>query len=149
MGTIFLVIKRASRASEAFSLVMKTNNCLRLCVLTRMCLHLAYTSSPGMSSTGACVLNWHVRPQLEYASSTGVCVLTGEYAFASNRHACLSKSPPHPGYAHKKSCGYHPVFNSIKILDGDCGIDRCHYGVPFKCISIRYTPEIVLASKRN
>ena len=34
-------------------------------------------------------------------------------------------------------------------LDGDRGMDRCHYAVPFKGISIRSTPEIVLISKRN
>ena len=44
MGTIFF----SKRASEAFSVVMKTNNCLRLRVLTRnACLHLSYVSSPG------------------------------------------------------------------------------------------------------
>ena len=31
-------------------------------------------------------------------------------------------------------------------LDGDRGMDRCHYAVPFKGISIRSTPEIVLIS---
>ena len=59
MGTIFL-FKRASGASEAFSLVMKTHNCLRLLVLARnKCLHVAY-----MSSTGVCVLNWRTCPHL-------------------------------------------------------------------------------------
>ena len=38
---------------------------------------------------------------------------------------------------------------SIKSLDGDCGMDKCHYAVPFKGISIRSTSEIVLSSKRN
>ena len=28
-------------------------------------------------------------------------------------------------------------------------MDRCHYAVPFKGISIKSTPEIVLSSKRN
>ena len=83
-----LIIKRASGASEAFSLVMKTN-CLRLRILTRnACLHLAYVSSPGVR-----VLNWRMRPQLAYVSSPG------EYFFVSNRRACLSMSPPPLGYA--------------------------------------------------
>ena len=65
MGTILLV----KRASEAFSLVMKTNNCLRLRVLTRnMCLHLAYVFSPGVR-----VLTWRTCSHLVYVSSTGVC----------------------------------------------------------------------------
>ena len=75
-------------ASEAFSLVMKTNNCLRLRVLTsNACLHLAYVSSPGvrvltwrnvsspgvhMSSTGVCVLNWHMCPYLANMSSSRI-----------------------------------------------------------------------------
>ena len=65
------------------------------------------------------VLNWRTRPHL------------------ANRRACLSTSP------------YHPVFKIIKSLEGDRGMDRCHYAVPFKGISIRSTPEIVLSSKRN
>ena len=65
MGTIFLV-KHASGESEAFSLVMKSNNCLRLCVLTRnACLHQAY-----VSPLGEHVLNLRVQlasPTLGYA----------------------------------------------------------------------------------
>ena len=110
------IIKRASRASEAFSLVMKSNNFLRICVLTRnACLHLAY-----MSPLGERVLNR--RMQL---------------------------APPTLRYAHKKSCAYHHVFKSVESLDGDRGMDRCHYDVPFKGILIRSTPEIVLLSKQN
>ena len=46
MGTI---IKRESGASEAFSEVMKTNNCFGLCVLTRnTCFYLACASSTGV-----------------------------------------------------------------------------------------------------
>ena len=41
------------------------------------------------------------------------------------------------------------MFKSIKSLDGDRGVDRCHYTVPFKGILIRSTPEIVLSSKQN
>ena len=45
-----MIIKRASGASKAFSLVMNSNNCLRIRVLTRnACLHLV-----NMSSTGIC-----------------------------------------------------------------------------------------------
>ena len=44
-----IIIKRASGASEAFCPVMKTNNCLRIRVLTMSaCLHLAYASSSGV-----------------------------------------------------------------------------------------------------
>ena len=93
MGTIF-VVKRASGASEAISLVMKSNNCLT----RNVCLHLAYVPPLGKR-----VLN--------------------------------------PGICH--------VFKSIESLDGDHGMDRCHYAVPFKGILIRSTPEIVLSSKQN
>ena len=139
------IIKRVSgtsRASEAFSLVMKTNKCLRLRVLTRnACLHLAYVSSPAyVSSTGVCILNWHTFPHLANMSSLRIDV---------DVFQCATPPPPALGYAYKKSCAYHPVFNSIKSLDGDLGMDRCHYAVPFKGISIRSTPEIVLSSKRN
>ena len=37
----------------------------------------------------------------------------------------------------------------IESLDGDRGVDRRHYAVPFKGILIRSTPEIVLSSKQN
>ena len=108
--------QRASGASEAFSLVMKSNNCLRIRVLPRnACLHLAY-----MSPLGKRVHNW--RMQL---------------------------APPTLGYAYKISCAYHPAYKSIKSLDGDRGMDRCHYAVPFKSISIRSKPEIVLSSKQT
>ena len=73
------IIKRvsgASRASEAFSLVMKTNKCLRLRVLTRnACLNLAYVSSPAyVASTGVCVLNWHTFQHLANMSSSRIDV---------------------------------------------------------------------------
>ena len=108
------IIKRvsgASRASEAFSLVMKTNKCLRLRVLTRnACLHLAYVSSPAyVSSTGVCVLNWHTFQHLANMSSSRIDV-------------DVFQRPPALGYAYKKLCAYHPVFNSIKSQDGDRGM---------------------------
>ena len=79
------IIKQASGASEAFSLVMKTNNCLRLRVLTRnMCLNLAYVSSPGI-----CVLNWHTCPHLAIMSSPRLDVLV------------FQRAPPPLGYAYK------------------------------------------------
>ena len=60
------LIKRASGASKAFSPVMKSNNCLRIRVLTRnACLHLAY-----VSPLGERVLNRHMQiapPTLGYA----------------------------------------------------------------------------------
>ena len=78
-----LLVKRASGATKVFSLVLKTNNCLRLRVLTRnTCLHLVYVSSPGVR-----ILNWRMCPQLAYMSSPG------EYVVASNRRAYLSTSP--------------------------------------------------------
>ena len=62
---MIMIIKRASGASEVFSLVMKTNNCLRIRVLTRnTCLHLAYVSLPGV-----CVLTWRTCPQLANMST--------------------------------------------------------------------------------
>ena len=65
LKTLQFIIKRASGACEAFSLVMKTNNCLRLSVLTRnTCLYLA-----DVSSSGVRVLNWHMRPELANMSS--------------------------------------------------------------------------------
>ena len=88
-----------SGASEAFSLAMKTNNCLRICVL------------PGMR-----VFTWHMRPQLVYVSAPS------EYVFTSNKSASLSASPPPLEYAHKISCTYHPVLKSTKSLDGDRGM---------------------------
>ena len=95
---------------------MKSNNCLRIRVLTRnACLHLAY-----VFPLGERVLN-----------------------------QCMQLVPPTVGYAHKKSCAYHHVFKSIESLDGDHGMDRYHYAVPFKGILIRSTPEIVLSSKGN
>ena len=65
------------------------------------------------------------------------------------RNACL-----HLVYAsvlYWRTCPrkYGPVFKSIKSLDGDLVMDGCHYAVPFKDISIRSTPEIVILSKRN
>ena len=109
---LYLIIKRAS---EAFSLVMKSNNCLRIRVLTRnACFHLAY-----VSPLGEHVLNQH-----------------------------MQLAPPTLGYAHNKLCAYNHVFKSIESLDGDRGMDRCHYAVPFRGILIRSTPEIVLLSKK-
>ena len=102
-----------------------------------------------VSSLGAHVLTWRTCPQLAYASSTGVRVLTWRIVFVSNRRICLSTSPSPSCVCTQKSCAYHPIFKSIKNLDGDYGVDRCQYAVPFKCISIRFTPEIVLSSKRN
>ena len=114
---------------------MKTNNCLRIRVLTRnACLHLMHVSSPGACS----VLNWRMRPQLAYVSSHG------EYVVVSNRRVSFIEPP---SSAHKKSCAHHPGFKSIKSLDGDRGMDRCHYAVPFKGISIRSIPEIVQESE--
>ena len=85
-----IIIKRASGASEVFSL-MKTNNCLRIRVLTRnACLHLAY------------------------ASSTGVVSAPGEYVFALIEAQIFQPAPPSLGYAHKISCAYYPVLKSIK-----------------------------------
>ena len=57
----------------------------------------------------------------------------------------MQLDPPNLGYAHKKSGVYHHVFESIESLEGDRGMDRCHYAVPFKGIVIRSTPEIVLS----
>ena len=111
-------------------------------VLTwRMCLRLAYVSSPGIR-----VLAWHTCPHL---ASTGVCVLNKRTCPHLANVSSPSTSPSPLGYAHKKSCTYHPVFKSNKSLDGDRGMDRCHYALLFKGISIRSTPEIVLSSKRN
>ena len=121
------IIKRASGGSEAFSLVMKTHNFFRLRVLTRnTCLHLVYVSSPGV-----CVHNWHICPQLAYVSSPG------EHVFALNRYACPSMSTPLLGMRTK----------IMRLLSWT--VDRCHYAVLFKGISIRSTPEIVLSSKKK
>ena len=95
-----------------------------------------------MSSPGARVLTWRKCSQLAYMSTTGICFhnqhkypqIPGEYVVVSNRRACLSMSPPP---AHKKSCAYHLGFKSIKSLDSDRGMDRCHYAGPFIGISIR------------
>ena len=57
MGTVFLVIKRTSGASEAFSLVMKTNNSQATCP------HQEYVSSPGLH-----VLTRGIYPQLAHVS---------------------------------------------------------------------------------
>ena len=81
------------RVSKAFSLVMKTNNCLRLRVLTwHTCPHLAYVSSPGIRVLGIRVFTWrtcphlaymayvsslaYMCPHLAYVSSPGIRVLT-------------------------------------------------------------------------
>ena len=61
----------------------------------------------------------------------------------------MQLAPPTLGYAHKQSCAYHHVFKSIENLDGDRGMDRCHYAVPFKGILIRSTPEIVLQESED
>ena len=104
------------RASGAFSLAMKSNNCLRILVLTQECVS-----------------------SLEYVSPLGERV--------PNRLMLLA--PPTLGYAHTKSCAYHHVFKSIESLDGDCGMDRCHYAVPFKGILIRSTPENIRLKETN
>ena len=57
----------------------------------------------------------------------------------------MQLAPPNLGYADKKSGVYHHVFKSIESLEGDHGMDRRHYAVPFKGISIKSTPEIVLS----
>ena len=127
-------------ASEAFSLVMKTNTCLSIRVLTRnTCLHLEYMSSPGIR-----VLAWCTCPHLAYVSSTGICVL--------NRRTCpqlanmsSSSTSPSPSW----ECTQKSMRLPRVQVHGDHGMDRCHYAVPFKGISIRSTPEIVLSSKRN
>ena len=59
----------------------------------------------------------------------------------------MQLAPPTLGKAHKKSCP--TMFKSIESLDSDCGMDRCHYAVPFNGISIKSTPEIVFSSERN
>ena len=67
MGTSFLI----KRVSEAFSLVMKTHNCLNLLFYTRnMCPHLVYVYSHAVY-----VLNWHTCPHLAYVSSPDVQIL--------------------------------------------------------------------------
>ena len=76
---------------------------------------------------------------LAYVSPLGECVLNQRMQLAQ----------PTLGYTHKKSCAYHHVLKSIESLDGDRGMDRCQYAVPFKGILIRSMPEIVLSSKRN
>ena len=108
------LIKQASRASEAFPLVRKTNNCPRIRVLTRYsCFHQAYMSSPGIH-----VLTWRACHQQAYV--------------VSNRCACLSTTPlpllgMHTKYhAPKISCTDHPVFKSIKSPDSNRGMYRCH-----------------------
>ena len=114
--------ERASGASEAFSLVMKNNNCLRIRVLTRnACLHLAYVSF------GVHVLTCCTCPQLANMSSPS--------------------TSPSPSWVYGKN--YHPVFQTIKSLDGDRGVDRCHYAVPFKGISITSTPVFHLNETNN
>ena len=86
------------QASEAFYLVIKTNNCLRIRVLT---IHLVY------------ILNWHTCPHLANMSSPRI------------EAQVFQPAPPPLGYAHKISCAYHRVLKSIKSLDGDRGMDRC------------------------
>ena len=100
---------------------MKSNNSLGIRVLTRnACLHLVY-----VSPLGERVLNPHM--QLAYATSP------------THSWACTQIIMR----------AYHHVFKSIESLDGDRGVDRRHYAVPFKGILIRSTPEIVLSSKQN
>ena len=114
-----------------FSLV-KTNNCLRIHVLTRnACLHLAHVSSHGVS-----VLNFHMRPQLAYVSSPG------EYVVISNRCECLSMSPP---LLHTKNhAPTIPGSSPLKAWTLIVVWTDANYAAPFKGISIRSTPEIVL-----
>ena len=51
----------------------------------------------------------------------------------------MQLAPPTLGYATKK--------NHAPTLDGDGGMNRCHYAMPFKGISIMSTPEIVLVQE--
>ena len=71
----FVFVKRASGVSEAFSLVMKSNNCLRIRVLTRnACLYLAYVSPLGKR-----VLNRRMQlapPTLGYAHKNHAPTIT-------------------------------------------------------------------------
>ena len=123
-----LMTKIIKQASEAFSLVMKTPNCLRLCVLTRnMCPHLMY-----MSSTGVQILNWRMCPHLAYRSSPSECVL------ASNRCVCLSvpsTMSPSTSWvcAQKNHTPTIPCSSPIKAsMKCGRGVDRCHYAA-FQC----------------
>ena len=65
----------------------------------------------------------------------------------------LPFSPRHneplpPWVCIQKSRAYYPVFKSIKILEGDRGMDRCHYAT-FQHHFNRSTPEIDLSSTIN
>ena len=92
-----------------------------------------------MSSPGIRVFTRNACIHLAYVFPLGERVLNQRMQLAS----------PTLGYSHKKLCTYHHIFKSIESLDGDRGMDRCHYAVPFKGILIRSTPEIVLLSKGN
>ena len=122
---------------------MNPNNCLRLRDLTwNVCLHQAY-----MSSLGVHVVTWQACFHLAYVSSTGVCILT----WCTCRHLENMSSPRKVLFLarSKKKCAYHPVFKSIKSLDGDCSMDRCHYAVAFQGISISLSPETKLTTTRK
>ena len=112
LESLHYIIKRVSEASKAFSLVMKTHNCRRLRVLTRhTCPHQAYVSSPGVH-----VLTRSKCPHLAYMSSPRI-----------HAHVFQSTSPTPSWVCAQKLRTYHPVFKSIKSLEGDIVMDRCHY----------------------
>ena len=127
---------------------MKTNNCLRLRVLTRnRCLHLAYVSSPGVR-----ILNWYV----VYASSTGVRVLTSgvrvlsplaNNVFASNRRASHSTSPTPSGVRTQKNHAPTVLCSSPLKAWTETMVWTDALCRPFIGISIKSIPEIVLSSK--
>ena len=131
---------------------MKTNNCLRLRVLTRnRCLHLAYVSSPSVR-----VLTWRAYPQLVYASSTGVRVLTSgvrvlsplaNNVFASNRRASLSTSPTPSGVRTQKNHVPTVLCSSPLKAWTETMVWTDALCRPFIGISIKSIPEIVLSSK--
>ena len=99
--------------------------------------HLMCLQGPHYPHRRICVLTRNACLHLAYVSPPGERV--------PNRRMQLAH--PTLGYAHKKSCP--TVFKSIESLYSDRGMDRCHYAMPFKGISTRSTPEIVLSSKRN
>ena len=88
------------------------------------------------NSLGIRVLTRNACLHLAYVSPLGECVL--------NR-----RSPTHSWVCTQIIMRLPYVFKSIESLDGDRGVDRRHYAVPFKGILIRSTPEIVLSSKIN
>ena len=104
-------------------------SCLRLCVLTwNMCLHLVYVSSTGIRVLTYCIL-----------------CLRLEYTFMY-----FNEPLPLLGMGEKNHAPTIPYSSPLKswTVTMDHGMDRCHYTVPFKGISIRSTAEIVLSSER-